>query len=252
MRKITGSTLSFMILALVAASLISGATTTQDRGRGECLVEGRIEILNAKAKPPGGRIDASGVAVWLTPVKGAAKPENLPRPRRRLEQRDKRFVPHVMVVQVGTEIDFPNRDPFFHNVFSVYDGKPFDLGLYASGESRPVRFDRPGISYIFCNIHPQMSAVVVTVETPYFALSNPDGKYSIGSVPAGSYELHLWHERSDEQQLAARNRIVSLAPTVADLGVIRLDEAGFIPIVHKNKHGEEYDSGRGLPTYGRP
>jgi hypothetical protein len=64
--------------------------------------------------------------------------------------------------------------------------------------------------------------------------------------------LHLWHERSDEQQLTARTRIVSLAPAIADLGVIRLDETGFIPIVHKNKHGVEYDSGRGLPTYGRP
>jgi hypothetical protein len=157
-----------------------------------------------------------------------------------------------MVIQVGTEVDFPNHDPFFHNVFSVYGGKPFDLGLYANGESRPVRFDRPGVSYIFCNIHPQMSAVVVTVETPYFAVSAFDGRYSIKNVPPGNYQLQLWHERSEEQQLAAQNRTVTVESAVAELGVIRLDQAGYIPRTHKDKNGEEYSSDRDLPTYRRP
>ncbi len=217
-----------------------------------CAVQGRIEILNPKAKLRGGAADASGVVVWLNPIKGTPRAESAASPRRTLEQRNKRFVPHVMAVQVGTEIEFPNYDPFFHNVFSVFDGKRFDLGLYASGESRPVRFDRPGVSYIFCNIHPQMSAVVVTVETPYFTVSSPDGKYFIRNVPAGSYALRLWHERSDEQQLAAQNRIVSIEPATADLGVIRLDEAGYIPRAHKNKHGEDYEDTRDMPAYRRP
>ncbi len=216
------------------------------------LVQGRIAILNSKEKLKGGAADANGVVVWLVPLKGTPLPEAAPPQRRKLEQKDKRFVPHVMAVQVGTEVEFPNEDPFFHNVFSVFDGKRFDLGLYASGESKPVRFDRPGVSYIFCNIHPQMSAFVVTVETPYFAVSSHDGTYHIRNVPEGSYALHLWHERCDEKQLAGQNRVVSIGSPVADLGTIRLDEAGYIPRAHKNKHGEDYDTDRGLPGYGRP
>ena len=217
-----------------------------------CLVQGQIEILNPKVRLRNGSADFSGVAVWLTPIKGMTKPESTPAQKRKLEQKDKRFIPHIMVVQVGTEVDFPNHDPFFHNVFSVYDGKPFDLGLYANGESRPVRFSRPGISHIFCNIHPQMSAVIVTVETPYFAVSASDGRYSIENVPAGTYRLQVWHERSDEQQLAAESRVVSVESAVSKLGLTRLDEAGYIPAAHKDKNGQDYESDRNLPAYRRP
>jgi hypothetical protein len=244
------------VILMVPALVFSGLTTVnsslQAPAEPRCVVQGRIEILNSRIKLHGGATDESGVAVWLAPPKGALKPEDLRLPRRKIEQIEKRFVPHVMVVQAGTEIDFPNRDPFFHNVFSVYDGKPFDLGLYASGESRPARFDRPGVSFIFCNIHPQMSAVVVTVETPYFAVSARDGSYVIRNVPLGNYGLHLWHERSNEQQLAVQRRVVSLESIVTDLGVIRLDEAGYIPRAHKNKHGEDYENERNLPPYRRP
>ena len=217
-----------------------------------CLVEGQIEILNSKVKLRDGSSDFSGVAVWLTPIDPAMQPGPPRVQRRTLEQKDKRFIPHIMVVQVGTEVDFPNHDPFFHNVFSVYDGKPFDLGLYANGESRPVRFNRPGISHIFCNIHPQMSAVIVTVETPYFAVSAHDGRYVIENVPAGTYQLHIWHERSDEQQLAAESRIVSVESAISRLGITRLDEAGYIPATHKNKYGQDYENDRNLPSYRRP
>lgn len=220
-------------------------------GSGQCTVQGRIEVVNSRTKPQSGGSDASGVVVWLTPLKETARPDNVAQTKRRLEQRDKRFIPHVMVIQVGTEIDFPNHDPFFHNVFSVYDGKTFDLGLYADGESRPVRFNRPGISYIYCNIHPQMSAVIVTVETPYFTVSEPDGNYFIRNVPAGEYRLNLWHERCDAGQLTAQSRSVSVGSTVTDLGLIRLDEAGYVTKAHKDKHGEEYDRERDLPVYRR-
>lgn len=243
---------SFPILTLVFANVPSGAVGPQVPGSMQSVVRGRIEILNPKVKLRGGGTDASGVVVWLIPSKGVPKPESVVQPRGRLEQRDKRFVPHIMVIQVGTEIDFPNNDPFFHNVFSLFDGKTFDLGLYANGESRPVRFNRPGISYLYCNIHPQMSAVIVTVETPYFTISAPDGYFSIQNVPTGSYELRLWHERSDARQLAARSRPVLVESTVADLGIFQLDEAGYIPRTHKDKHGNEYDSERNQPVYQRP
>ena len=242
--------LSSAFLALMLSTALLRSTCILAAGGPTNLVKGRIEMLNSKARLRGGGVDASGVAVWLSPLKGGLKSEGASPPRGRIEQRDKRFVPHVLVIQVGTEIDFPNQDPFFHNVFSVYDGKTFDLGLYANGESRPVRFDRPGISYLFCNIHPQMSAVIVAVNTPHFTVSSLDGMYSINNVPAGNYELRLWHERSDEKQLEELRRLVSVDSTVTDLGVIRLDEAAYIPKVHMNKHGDEYPVES--PAYRRP
>jgi len=242
-----------LVITVPALFILSAcAALSQTPAVMRCTVQGRIQILNPGIKPQKGMADAGGVAVWLVSPEGTAMPEDRHIPRRKMEQVEKRFVPHVMVVQTGTEIDFPNSDPFFHNVFSVYDGKPFDLGLYASGESRPVRFDRLGVSYIFCNIHPQMSAVVVAVETPYFTVSTQDGAFAIRNVPPGNYGLRLWHERSSEQQLAAQRRVLSLESAVMDLGVIRLDEVGYILKAHKNKHGEDYEDERNLPAYRRP
>ena len=76
------------------------------------------------------------------------------------------FTPHILVVPVGSVVRFPNADPFFHNVFSLFDGKRFDLGLYEAGSTKEVTFSREGLSYIFCNIHPEMSAVVISLSTP--------------------------------------------------------------------------------------
>ncbi len=251
MKNGIGSPLACKILAFVLVGISRPAALPRAPGAQLCNVQGRVEILNPKVKLRGGRADASGVVVWLMPLRGILKPGLAPR-KRTLVQQDKRFVPHVMAIQVGTEVDFPNHDPFFHNVFSLFDGKPFDLGLYANGESRPVLFDRPGISFIYCNIHPQMSAVVVTLETPYFTVSASDGDYSIKNVQSGTYRLRLWHERSDRQQLAAQSRVVSVESAVTQLGVIRLDEAGYIARAHQNKNGEEYRSDRSLPGYARP
>jgi len=221
------------------------------RTNGWQTVKGRVELINVKTKGHNGKIDASGVVVWLEGLAGA-HPRNAGHARRTLLQRDKRFTPHVMAVELGTEVDFPNNDPFFHNVFSIYNGKRFDLGLYASGESRPVSFNRPGVSYIFCNIHPQMSAVVVTLDTPYFAVSDVDGNFSIKAVPGGSYRLQVWHERAVAQQLAAQTRVVQVGAASVDLGVIRLSEEGYIPQPHQNKYGEDYHLKRNEPVYPKP
>lgn len=207
----------------------------------------RVELLNSKIKARNGKQDASGVVIWLE-APGLSARAN--RPRQKLNQRGKRFIPHVMVAEKGTEIDFPNSDPFFHNVFSLFNGKRFDLGLYASGESRPVLFNRVGISYIFCNIHPLMSAIVVVVDTPYYAISNQEGNLIINDVPEGRYQLKVWHERTTPQELAAQTRTINVnGNSPIDLGVIRLNEAGYIPQPHPNKHGQHYDNERNKPAY---
>lgn len=207
----------------------------------------RIELLNSKVKVRNGKPDASGVVVWLE-APGLSARAN--RPRQKLNQRGKRFLPHVMVVEKGSEVDFPNSDPYFHNVFSLFNGKRFDLGLYASGESRPVLFNRVGVSYIFCNIHPLMSAIVVAVDTPYYAISDQHGDLTINDVPEGRYQLKVWHERSTPHELATQTQTIQVAATgTIDLGVLRINEAGFIPQPHPNKHGQAYDNERNKPAY---
>ena len=125
--------------------------------------------------------------------------------RPRLVQRNKSFDPHLLIVPVGSVVAFPNRDPFFHNVFSLFEGKRFDLGLYEAGSTRDVHFDKTGISYIFCNIHPEMSAVVVALDTPYYGISDRHGQVVISGVPSGKYVLRVWHESALPETLAGND-----------------------------------------------
>jgi hypothetical protein len=137
-------------------------------------------------------------------------------------------------------VDFPNRDPFFHNVFSLFDGKRFDLGLYESGATNSVRFDRVGVSYLFCNIHPEMSAVVVAIDTPYFGVSDRSGKVSITNVPDGKYRLHVWYERGLPDEMKSLAKTISVSPTTTDAGTISVPENPSFSPTHKNKYGQDY------------
>src|SRR5580765_7167406 len=127
--------------------------------------------------------------VWLEAPNAARTPQTA---RVVLDQRNLMFSPHVLAVRVGTVVDFPNNDRVFHNVFSFRDGKRFDLGMYPVGALKQVTFDRPGLSRIFCNIHPNMAAYVMAVDTPYFAVADRSGAFTIGSVPPGPYRFHAW------------------------------------------------------------
>jgi plastocyanin len=115
-----------------------------------------------------------------------------PRARVVLDQRNLKFSPHVLAVQVGTVVDFPNNDRVFHDVFSFRDGKRFELGLYPVGATKHVPFDRPGLSRVFCNIHPGMAAYILVVDTPHFAVSDRDGHFSLPGLPPGTYPYHAW------------------------------------------------------------
>lgn len=188
----------------------------------------------------GHRHTAEGVVVWLTPLDPAAPAPHWPQQRFRLTQRNKSFEPHLLIVPVGAVVQFPNRDPFFHNVFSLFEGKRFDLGLYEAGTTRDVRFDKPGISYIFCNIHAQMSAVVIALATPYYGVSNRRGTIMIANVPPGQYAMEVWYESATPETLKALARNVTITDADRALGVLRV-EAANLPETHKNKYGRDYD-----------
>jgi len=230
------------------AMLWAGATGLRVQATSQVAtttVRGRVEVIGAEGKGKTRHGAIPGTVVWLTPMTGAggeattAAPSPSANPR--LVQKNKSFDPHILVVPVGSMVEFPNRDPFFHNVFSLFEGKRFDLGLYEAGTTRMVRFDRLGISYIFCNIHPEMSAVVITMATPLYAISNRDGQLSLAGVPYGRYMLHVWSEGMGPENAQPLTREITIAETASSLGVIRVPEANGQRMAHKNKYGREYD-----------
>jgi plastocyanin len=128
---------------------------------------------------------------------GQAPDPALPAGRRAvMSQRDGQFVPHVLPVLVGSDVEFPNDDPIFHNVFSLSRAAEFDLGRYRRGDSRTIRFDQPGVVKVYCHIHSDMSAVVVVLDNPFFAIPDETGRYRIDGMPSGVYEVRAWHERA--------------------------------------------------------
>lgn len=195
-------------------------------------------------KPP----RTSDAVVWLLPKQPlASKPANPSHGPYRLLQKDKQFWPHLLVVPTGTNVEFPNADPFFHNVFSLFNGKRFDLGLYESGSTRSVRFDREGVSYIFCNIHPEMGAVVLALSTPFYAISGKNGEIVIHDVPPGTYELHVWSEQAKPAGSSGIPRDVQVSTSAVNLGGIEMEAVASPLAGHKNKFGEDYKPVPGAP-----
>jgi plastocyanin len=222
----------------------------------------RVEIVNpqagkktAPAKEPA---DSSNAVIWLVPadaVSGSGSSSSPPSPHAPVQivQINKSFDPHVLVIQVGTPVRFPNKDPFLHNVFSLFDGKRFDLGFYEAGSSKTVHFDRVGVSFLFCNIHPEMSGAVISVDTPYFAVSDRKGRVSIANVPDGRYQLNVWYERSLPQDLKASGRIVTISEGSRLLDPVRVVENPNFRLEHKNKYGQDYvPPASSSPVYSNP
>lgn len=112
-----------------------------------------------------------------------------------MDQRGLRFIPHVLVVPVGSTVEFPNSDPVRHNVFSISEAKRFNLGMYPRGATRRIKFEQPGVVELLCNVHIEMSGYIVVVKNRYFARTEPEGTYRIEGVPAGRHRLRCWHER---------------------------------------------------------
>lgn len=196
--------------------------------------------------------DASQAVVWLIPIGVQSVSQLSQQSIPKLVQKNKTFQPSLVVVPVGGKVEFPNQDPFFHNVFSLFEGKRFDLGLYESGTTRFVQFDKPGVSYIFCNIHAQMSAVVVALNTPYYAISNKRGEIQIADVPPGRYQVQVFHPSVVPEALRALAREVNLGGEEVSLGTLTLTESD-LELAHKNKYGRDYDRPEpDNPAYARP
>jgi plastocyanin len=165
-----------VVIALAALSWITAAMAAADGPD----VRGSVRA-NGRPQP--------NTVVWLEAPRAASPPSPA---KIVLDQRNLNFYPHVLAVRVGTTVDFPNNDRVFHNVFSFRDGKRFDLGMYPIGTLRRVTFDKPGLSRLFCNIHPNMAAYVMAVDTPYFSVADAQGAFTILAVPAATYTYHTW------------------------------------------------------------
>ena len=165
------------------------------------VIEGNVVMRETPARRradryPGGapaqpaRVQPIPAVVYL---KGAVGERGGGATRLRLAQKDTTFQPAVLVVRVGTTVEFPNGDPFFHNVFSYSGAARFDLGRYPQGESKSVRFEKVGVVRIYCEVHETMRSAVIVSENDYYAVVGSDGSFSIQSVPPGRHELEVWH-----------------------------------------------------------
>jgi plastocyanin len=218
MRPPAASLSAALVLSLLAP-LAAGAGT----------IAGKVELTEK-----GGRksTDLSDVVVYVEGAKVKPRPATAT-----VTMKGKAFSPHVVAVPVGGTVEFPNEDPIFHNAFSVSGENHFDLQLYKRPKVGSFTFQHPGIVKVYCNIHPQMSAVVVVRDNPLFAKAAPDGGFSIENVPAGRYTVKAWSERAGE---------ASAEVTVSERGEAQtsfaLDASTFKAVPHKNKFGKDYQA----------
>ena len=202
-------------------------------------VVGRVELQDSPIASVRKHHDYSGVVIWLLPASGTRR-SVVGGKHATLLQREKTFTPHMLAIQTGTTVDFPNYDPIFHNAFSNFSGQLFDIGLYAPGSSKSVRFQRAGAVRIFCNIHPAMSAVILVVDTPSFTVTRRDGEFEIANVTPGEYQVKVFDERASESVLKALESEVTVGDGNSTLPPMQISESGYLPASHKNKYGKDY------------
>ncbi len=140
--------------------------------------------------------ELKNVVIYLESTPSPGVPPHHKRDPLVMEQVNETFAPHVLAVLLGSEVEFPNSDPFFHNVFSLSKAASFDLGRYPRGSSKRVRFDRPGVVKVFCHIHSDMSAVILVLDNPFFTVPARGGGFVIDDIPPGEYRVVAWHERA--------------------------------------------------------
>jgi plastocyanin len=214
-----GGQFAFIALTLVASALY-GLPAAQD-----AVVRGRVEIgIPISTRRPAAAYPTRTVAqAALAPASelrhvvvylkdAPARPVSPVKVS--IRQKDENFVPRVVAVPVGSEVDFPNDDPIYHNVFSLSRAKTFNLGRYPKGKTKGERFDKPGIVKVFCDIHSHMTATVMVFNHPWFAVPDEDGRFELPAVPPGEREITAWHERLGDT--TTRVRVDPGRPAAAD------------------------------------
>jgi plastocyanin len=192
-------------------------------------VSGRVAM---QEKPGEATKDFDATVVYLV-AKGA--PARFAETKSQMAMNRRQFAPRVRVVTTGSTVEYANQDPFSHNIFSTAPGAAFDLGTYGGGVAKSTRFKKAGAFPVYCNIHAQMTAFVVVVNTSYYTQAGADARWKIASVPAGKYELHVWHERAPE----VTQELDVPAAGLANVDVT-LDARGFKQVAHKDKLGHDY------------
>lgn len=198
-------------------------------------VAGHVSLQELPGKS---RHDIASALVWLIPVGVVARGTDTLPQHASIAMRGREFLPHIRVVAVGGLVDFPNQDPFSHNVFSNSELGQFDLGLYRRRETKVARFSGAGVYAVYCNIHARMASYVVAVPTRHIATVDRSGNFTLQNVPAGTYEIHGWHERASETH--EKILVRADAPNIA----ITLDARGFVAGPHLNKFGQPYAATR--------
>jgi plastocyanin len=192
-------------------------------------VSGRVAM---QEKPGEATKDFDATVVYLMP-KGA--PAHFTEVKSQMAMNGRQFSPRVRVVTTGSTVEYMNQDPFSHNIFSTAPGAAFDLGTYGSGVAKSTPFKKAGAFPVYCNIHAQMTAFVVVVSTSHYTQAGADARWKIANVPAGKWELHVWHERAPE----VTQDIDVPAAGLANVDVT-LDARGFKQVAHKDKMGKDY------------
>jgi hypothetical protein len=232
MRFFTPARHQMMTAACIGWALLHYTPAPAQSGTSDLRLHIAVASANHGSTPP--------VVIWINPLGETPRLTFPIRKHYALLQKNRMFIPHLLVIPVGTTVDFPNADPFFHNVFSLFDGKRFDLGLYEAGSDKQVVFSREGVSYIFCNIHPEMSAVVLALSTPLYGIADSTESVAIHSIPSGDYNLNVWVEGVPQAILSGLTRRIHLSGGTTDLGSIA------IPVppatTHTNKFGKSYDT----------
>jgi len=230
----------FRLAGIITLAFLASATCALSAYGQTSTVTASVQVSHPQSQKA--ESDNAGVVVWLSPQGEKSAPVAEATGKRfTLLQKNKTFAPHLLVIPVGSQVEFPNKDPFFHNVFSLFEGKRFDLGLYESGSTRSLRFDRAGISYLFCNIHSEMSAVIIALDTPYYTISDREGNIAIPGVPAGRYTLRVWKEGLSPATLKSLSKAVVVSGNDTSLGKMAVPGSPAFPVAHKNKYGRDYE-----------
>lgn len=194
---------TFLVLSLIAtcafAGTIKGHVSAEPRPEVKQDIEsGKYESRKYKFLERINYEELTDFIVYIDePSSGGVQPPE--KPIQVVIQKDATFRPHVLPVLVGTTVEWPNNDEIYHNVFSMSEARPFDLGIYKNKQIKRVTFDKPGRIDVFCSIHTKMSCIILVLANPFFAATDKDGNFTISNVPAGTYRLRAWHERLPAQ-----------------------------------------------------